>query len=492
MALDKGYHWSVAARQARLNQNKQNLPFRGVVFAKVTAPVADREEVVVDSFLGQKTISYAYPFSSTNSWIRGQPEEGTTVVTVIGGDSKDIQPISYFDPGKANKVAAYVAAANQLRANPAGLQATTPPYRNLTPGDVDMASNFAQTFLGLRDVHQSRGGLSHWTLTSQRARLETPLFEVLGSQHAASRVLNDEIRFGTVRRVTPLSNPALPSLVKGPLPATNDPTRFPFAKEFSMVLDWYGLPGRLLDHRQGIVVEDDGTLARGQKTQRNLRARWRWASLVDTTRAEIDEGGNWYLGTSLEGTDGGAVEIPTGSFLLDVGQRINLRAKSDVEIASLLGRLNATANAGFRVATPALGEVEGTFGLQLKSAGSIQVDTPMPLGIQLGTPAAIKYPVLVANPSYVGSLQAWYSAELGANNMIAASETATAQAMAAIGPLMMLLDPSGATTGLCMAAGTAAVAAAAGATAAAAALTGHMPTLASMPAGFVSSKTVSE
>lgn len=499
MPIDKGFHWSVDARQDRVNSRKQELPFRGAVFAQVKSSLGQDEKVSVDSFLGPKTISFSYPFASQNAWIRGQPEAGSTLLTVIGGDTQDIQPVAYFDPGKAGKVSAYTATASNLRLSPKAAPTSTDPYRALTPGDIDMGSNFAQTFMGLRDVHQSRGGLSHFTMTSQRARLETPQFEVTGPAHFVDQDLNDEIRFGTVRRAPADefnfgASPTLPTLVRDGLNAStfNPLGGFPFTKEWSIVLDWFGLPGRLIDHRQGHVVDSEGEFIRGTKTQQRLRALMQWFTIGGNTSVEIDETGNWFLGTAVTGTNGGIVEIPTGSFLMDVGQRMNLRAKSDVEITSLLGSLTATATTGFRIATPQIGDIEGTFGLNVKSDGTITIQTPTPAGIQLGEPEGTKYPILVGNPAYVESLQTWYSTEVGLDNLVSAYGSAAGQAWAAIGALMMLLDPSGTTSSLCEAAGAAADAMGLGASGAAAALGDHMPSLAQMPAGFLSQRTISE
>lgn len=494
MPVSTGYHWSVRARQARQAQEKEDLPFRGTIFTKVTSPSAGSERVTVSSFIGDKIVGFSYPFASTNAWIRGQPEAATTMIAIIGGDTKDLQPIGYFDSNKAIAAENYAALAEELRSAPAATVPNIQPYRVLAPGDIDMGSNFAQTFLGQRDVYQSRGGLSHFTMTSQAARLETPLYEVHGPAHATSANLNDEVRFGVVRRATPTSSASVPALVRGPYVSTR-PEAFgaaAFAKEHTVVLNQHGVPGKLIDHRQGVVVEDDGLLARSRRTQRGLRARFRWFTPYDDSRVEVDEDGNWLAATGMTATDGGAVEIPAGNLTVNVGQRLAMRSRFDMELSSLLAGLNVTAATGFRVSTPARGELEGAFGMAVKSTGIIQVDTPTPMGISLGTAAGVKYPVLVANPTYISTLCAWYGSEATLNSLITAYGTAAAAAWAAIGPLTSLLDPSGAIPALCMTAGAAATAMSAGATAAGTTLALHQPTVTLMPSGFISNKTISE
>jgi hypothetical protein len=98
----------------------------------------------------------------------------------------------------------------------------------------------------------------------------------------------------------------------------------------------------------------------------------------------------------------------------------------------------------------------------------------------------------VANPSYIATLQAYLSSELSLSGLMAAYGAASAAAFAALGPLTMLIDPTGTVNGLCLSAAGAAGAMATGATAVNAALAAHTPTLASMPAGFISGKASSE
>ncbi len=71
MPVGKGFHWSVMARQERTRRSRDEMPFRGAMFSKVLAPDVSLERVSIESFLGQKVINFAYPFTSTNAWMRG-------------------------------------------------------------------------------------------------------------------------------------------------------------------------------------------------------------------------------------------------------------------------------------------------------------------------------------------------------------------------------------------------------------------------------------
>lgn len=490
--IDRGFHSSVLNRVERRAAQAANAPFRGAMFARVRSSVPDSEQVSVESVLGEKTAPFAYPFASTNAWIRGQPEPDTIMTAIVGGDTNDIQPVGYYDPTKSQAAARYANVHANLRQQPSGaVPVRTQPYRVLSPGELDVGSRFAQIFLGFTDVMQMRGGTTHFTQQSTEAKLETPLFRLEGPAHSAGYALRDEMRFGVVRRAVPgASNPTLPSFIKGSGLNTRDPTAPLFAKEYSVLLDWFGTPGKLLDHRQGIVTEDDGSPARSAQTGRALRGRFHWHTTAGLTEVELDESGSFFMRTSTEATDGGALNIPTGPLLLNIGRSLTIQAVEDIRVSSTTGRHSVDAAAGFRVATPAQGEVSASGGLSLRSLGQILLDTPIGQGISLGS--GQRHPVLVANPTYINTLQTYLSSELSLAGLLASYGAAAAAAFSALGPLTMAIDPTGTVNGLCLSAAGAAGAMAVGASATNAALSAHTPTIASMPVGFISGKTSSE
>lgn len=496
MPLPKGFGWSVDARGQRNQDHRENMPYRGAFLTKVLAP-ADNERVQIDGHLGRKTISYAYPFVSTNAWIRGQPETATTMLSILGSDTNDLQPIGYYDPAKSGAATRYDAVANELRVAPTSAVPKILPYRSITPGDLDMGSNFAHQFLGLQDVYQARGGLSHFAMTSQKAVVESPQFEVHGPGHRTAAFLNDEIRFGTVRRVTATSGSATaPSLVRSSQLSSRSPTKFAFAKEHALTIGSYGfspLGGKLVDHRQGNVVEDDGRLARSAQTQQELRARFRWFSLLSETKAEIDQSGNWSLTTSGDGFDGGSVDIPAGRFGLKVGQNVDMQSNLDFKINVAAGRFCTSANLGFDVYTRAFGDVSAEAGLAMSSIGIVNINSNVPAGgIQFGGGILPMYPVLIANPTYISTLTGYLGAETTFAGSAGAYAAAASGAWAALSGVAAILDPTMTLAMLCGAAGSAAAAMIPAATAVTAAVGAHVPTISPNPAGFQSLKTISE
>ena len=501
MKLDRGFHFSVEARAGRMNANRANKPYTGAIFAKVLNSYGDTERAVVSSVVGDKTINFSYPFASASGWIRGQPEPTTTMVAVIGGDTGDLQPIGYYDPLKSAAASFYATVAAGIRqtgSTGGTVPTTVQPYRVLNPGEIDSGSEFAQTFMGLRDGHQSRGGLSHTTMTSLYTSVETPLYTIKGPGHQTGPVLKDETRFGTVRRAVPgTSTSTQPGLVKKAGINVRDSTAPVFAKEHTVVLDWFGnvLQSKLIDHRQGHVYEDAGQAAISGRNGKNLRARFQWFTLASNTNAEIDENGNFVVTTAAEATDGGVVNIATGNFLMNALQKLTFQSKTnDIEFSTgPLSRFVVSAgSAGVRIATPGRYEVDATTSVGINSLGQISLNTPTPSGISLGVPGGVKYPVLVANKTYLTTHEGWLTAEGAMLGMLQAYATAAAAAWGAVGPLMIALDPTGSVSALCAAAGSAAFALSPTVSAANAALGLYVPTLTPMPGGYVSMRTVSE
>lgn len=472
-----GINWSVRTRDERLRQAAAEKPRRGAFFSKVKAPTDD-ERVAMESFLGPRTANFSYPFASTNAWIRGQPEAGTTMLSILGGDSGDIQPVAYYDRGRAGLLSSYRSVAARLRENPATPIPAIPAYRPLAPGDVDMGSRSAQQFLGNGDVWQGRGGLSHLTMVSAQTALDTPLWRVNGPLHRTSSALNDEMRFGTVRRGGLASAPAL--VRYGSV----------FAKEMSYDLDTQA--GKLAQGRVGHVIEDDGSVARSARTGIPLRSRSR---LFNTQGGhllkEVDEQGNVTVNLPGSASQGVAMDVPAGPASLTVDRNIDVKTRSDINV-NASGFASVTARRGYRITTPADALIEGTGSVLVKSNGVVTIATPTPQGIHLGSAGAIKYPVLVGNPVYLSTLSAYFSALAAESAAVQAYGQAAAQAWAAMGAVAMLLDPTGTLPNLCLAAGATAGAMAVAGAAANSANAAHTPTLSSMPGGFLSGKTISE
>ena len=499
--IDRGFHPSIEDRQERVHSNRQDMPFRGAIFSKVVTGASDSERVTVQTTVGTRNINFSYPFASRNAWIRGQPEESTTILSIIGGDSLDLQPVSYFDAAKSASARLHREKSQEIRDFPTEpVTGQTQPYRTLAPGELDMASKFAQTFMGKGDVYQARGGLSTMTMRSVESRHETPLLTVKGPMHSSKSDgrLIDEIRFGTVRRAVPgSSNPTNQSLVSiEGQNHTRDPGNPVFAKEHSMVIDWFGVPSTLVDHRQGIVVDNAGKQVISRQTANALRAQFQWFSENAATRAEIDDDGNVSVEVSSDASTGYVMSVPAGDLNLsvgggDTGGRFLVRSTNDMNLSSDK-RFSMTASEGFSLQTKQRGEIRGQRSVSLRSKGNINLDTPTILGVNVGSPNATKYPALVAHPDYISSLNNYFAAQSTQSGSLMAYSMAASLAWSAIGPLAMLLDPSGTIMGMCLSAAEAAKQLSSSAPSVTSAVTQHLPRMSQMPAGFMSKKLASE
>lgn len=430
-----GPHWSVVSHKRSQTSEHVNLPFRGTVFTKVLSSDPETEKVKVASIVGDhnKPTEFAYAFNSRTGWIRGQPEDGTTMLSVIGADSKEVHAVSYYDPTKSGSVREYVNAANTIRSSPTSPPAKTLGYRPIAPSEVDLASKFAQLFLGYRHHFSARGGLSHLLLSNSSAVVETAQLRVHGPHHVDNEVLNDEIRFGVVRRVTPNTTPSTPALIReggvvaglagvvGGAP--------PFAKEVSVVLNGRGSPTKLLDHRQGHVIDDRGQPVLHSETRKRLRAIFRWGTESGYTTTEIDEDGNWQMTTPRSAGVGGLVKIPYGHFQMSVGRGMKYTANNDVVFETSQAYRSKSAM-GFFIHSQGTGEVKAQSKLDLLSSGLLTIKSDTPAGIHMGR--GTKSPILLATPDFVTSytelmnrLAAWAGAVTAAMVPLAVASLGT-------------------------------------------------------------------
>lgn len=256
------------------------------------------------------------------------------------------------------------------------------------------------------------------------------------------------------------------------------------------MVNWLGLPNKLIDHRQGIVVDDNGVPVTQSKTSKTLRSYHRWFTTLGETKHEVDEAGNWAMTTGLESLEGGFIDVPFGHMRFKTGQTFDVDAFGDIKLRSK-ARLDSDSMLGFKVSTPLAGEVSATATLAAKSTGPITIETPTPFGVMIGM-SPIKYPVLVANPTYMSTLMATWGG-VGAEAAVTAAHAATAAAAwAAMAVIAAALDPSGTLSAVCGSAAATATALAAASTTTGTLVSAHLPTLSPMPAGCVSIRTISD
>jgi hypothetical protein len=427
MPVTGGYGKSVQNSRNKRISDKQDQPFRGAFFSSVLSP-AGGEKVLVDSYVGQNKIPYAYAFSTRNAWIRGQPETGTNMLSIIGSDSNALQPIAFSDPQKAADLLAYETAAQNLRQSPLSEIPNFVPYRPILPGELDLGSSFSQLFMGQRDIFSARGGLSHFYMDSKGAVTSASLTATEGPHHRVNDTLNDETRFGVVRRGS--SNQ---TLVRGF--GTTD-----FAKEWTTVLNWAGFPNNLLDFRNGIVVDDAGNHTRSTTTGNLLRSRWKWTTASSATTQEIDDAGNYTLMMATSALSGYQVTTPASNILMEAGLSTTHKSVTGYDISVSGGSFNTNSTLGFNIKTPQFGNIEALLGLNLKAAAFATLDSSSPGGVHLGS--GLLFPVLRGSPGFLSAQVTYNSMEVAVAGSLIAYGTGAAVAWAAVATLLGPLAPA--------------------------------------------------
>lgn len=227
--------------------------------------------------------------------------------------------------------------------------------------------------------------------------------------------------------------------------------------------------------------------------------RWFTVDHGETT-AEIDEKGNTNLFLSEKGTEGVFVSVPSGSMRLKIGGQQNLDGTGGEFIVSATrnikmsgdGQVKIFAKRDLGIRAEGRAEISVSRGIVMRSDGSINIDAKPHSGINLGSRDKDKYPVLVGQPEYLSTLNNVWSNITSLAGSLATYGGNAASAWASVGPLLMILDQSGTVMGLCLSAGQAAGQIAASAPQVSSSIGQHLPRLAQMPSGFLSSKTVSE
>ena len=450
-----------------------DLPFRGPFFSRVVDS-AGSERVKTRSIVGERTTPFVYAFSSARSWIRGQPATGTTMLSTINSEDNKLTPIAYYDPVKADVALSYAQVADAVRADPIGVQIPSMlAYRNLASDELDLASGYAQQFMGRTDLYSVRGGLSTFKMTSANSKLSTVCEMVTGPHHVAQSSLNDERRFGVVYRVT---SPTVPVTRPRPVKVNGH-----FAKENTFVVSWKGLPGKLAEQRVGIVVDDNGRQVRDPVTGFALRSERSFYAQGGVSRENVDEQGNCSWSGSATAQVGGQVSWPSGGQRFIVGKTFDVVAQDDIRWVTTRN-LNALAQESWTLTAVQEANILGVQAVNINSTGNVNVKTPAQ--IRLGI--APIHPVMVASPAYLGSLQAMLAAVSAAMTAAAAADTTLAATLAtlaiALPPAAAAVAPSAGTLGAAAAAQGAVVGA----------ISAHVATLIPAPVGCISIRTVSE
>ena len=248
-------------------------------------------------------LNLIHPYVGTTSWVRAQPEGGTTYVAAFRSDQGAPQLLN--------------TVQSESRKRIAGFKETNNLYRPLFSGEIELNSvGTSQLFLSRRPLGEFRGGLiTRWAdqdkLTSgDRAPLHHRQF----LQNRSNDIV-DESRTGIVSR--PKDNAGTFSTWERCYPKV----RGNFAAE-----DYIHLqnpanqdPVVLFRRHTGHVLDAKGTPQRQTRTQNALRHIEEYFANDDTsTSMQIDEKGNMAVLLAEAASEGYELSIPTGNYIKTV------------------------------------------------------------------------------------------------------------------------------------------------------------------------------
>lgn len=319
-------------------------PFLGIVAGDHEA---ENERVKVSYYAGQRSLTTLHPYTGTDSWIRVGAESGIPVVLAQRPDANTPEILKYSYRRPVDRIKAYQSGI--------GL------YRPLLPGEIEVHSRgLAQTYYSQRPRLEQRGGLVKAWLDQDdiEAGIRAPLHvRQLHLQRGGS--LGDEERFGVVQR--PAESGITVSKVWKkyvraerviePTLATNFATAAatagviaepgPWAKEHTRILSTgAAYPAKLLDVREGDVIDDFGDVMRMSVTGKPLRLKAEWFC-DDATGGVffvgIDASGNFSVQAPDAATAGGQITIPQGDLLVTVGANHGVNVQNDYTLSTAQG-----------------------------------------------------------------------------------------------------------------------------------------------------------
>jgi len=298
-------------------ESQRNRFIDGLVVGQVISSSSSTEELTVSKIPTKVTVQH--PFCSISSWDRAQPEAGSLINVEFNKESNTPIMIGYrnYDPEKL--VSAY-NEGNSL-------------YRELAEGELErMSKGMAYTFHTDRPLQQVRAGICEETYDGEKgiSFKKSTLFLSQLHLHVSAR-LEDECRLGVVRRYkTALTT----KLIEAPKGETG------FSKESTLVL--LSSDGKLLDYREGHVVNDDGTHAMSSQTGNFLRVRKKvFTKNENYLLEEIDNKANVLIKFPTDATKGLNLDISNGSLQVSIGKDASI-ISTDQMLIKADGKSTAT------------------------------------------------------------------------------------------------------------------------------------------------------
>lgn len=292
--------------------NEQYINRRKRRFQEINRKIATKVVVTVNpekdsyTFLGaegksREEIPIHQPYLTADSWIRACPPRGSGVRVFQKLEENDV--VQSFDMPKRDVLIEKYRQGKGI-------------YRPIYPGEFEISSSgIAQTYWSNKGRWEARGGSISVYLDNQKleAGFHAPLHRRMAHAHVSNEI-KDEERFGVVTR--PI-NAIETKYIKN-----NDDE---FSKEYLRVINRNAF--KLVDRREGDVIDDEGDTIESEITGKALRSRtFYYTKNGQEVIIEFDEEGNANLILPSDATEGGYVEIPSGALKMIIKNELDVEA----------------------------------------------------------------------------------------------------------------------------------------------------------------------
>lgn len=313
----------------------------------ITSTNSHSEKVKYNGPRGGRLAPITHPYLGPNSWIRIMPEVLTSAMVGIRAENGEAFIQSYLQESDSDNTSAelptVVATQNEQFY-----------YRTLEEGEIDITSKgIASTFYSKNGTLEMRGGVNSAKFDADRMEIKfrSPTHQKAILGHKRQDVGNEE-RFGVVRRPNSLSDRLVTLDTLQDIIKVQPPTiaglaggLTEFAKEYLRIIKARN-GETLVDHREGNVIDDDGTEMESDTTGNKLRSITKYGTkFSQETSFEVDEEGNIVLNLPITATKGGIVNIGQGpalggnlevsislDMLINVGKTIVMDALQEIEL----------------------------------------------------------------------------------------------------------------------------------------------------------------
>lgn len=345
-------------RQRRSQKNQQFA--EGSVFQGVISGDHDglNEQVNVAYHAGERKMQALHPYLGADSWIRVGAEAGQAVLAAQRPDSNVPELLAYGSIDQKARTDSYQSGV--------GL------YRPLQPGEIEIHSKgTAQAHFSRRPRCEHRAGIIRSWLDQDRLEsgARAPVHVRQGHLQRGG-LIGDEERFGVVARpatgatVSKVSQQYIKadriidpflgaSVVASAALASVIVEPGPWAKEHLRVLySGAALPEKLIDIREGDVIDDSGSVVNLSSSGQPLRFKGEWFTeglLGGAFFVGIDKDGNFTVAAPDDASVGGDITIPSGDLILTLGKSHTVQVQTDYTLTAVDGGMTVGSQTGFQL-----------------------------------------------------------------------------------------------------------------------------------------------